>query len=57
MEKEKTLSFEEEELEIIRELLSQMACGYERKTFDFHCCDANEIIKKIDDFLGQQNER
>lgn len=48
---EKTLSFNDEEIEIIRELLSQMSCGYERETFYFDCCDANPIIKKIDDFL------
>jgi hypothetical protein len=46
LEQEKTLTFNEEELEIIRELLSQIACGYERKTFYYHCCDANEIIEK-----------
>ncbi|MEK6453288.1 hypothetical protein NSQ82_04550 [Caldifermentibacillus hisashii] len=56
---EKRLTFEEDELEIIRELLSIVACGYERKTFYFDCCEANIIIKKIDDLLvkteGEQN--
>lgn len=45
------LLFTDEELLIIRELLSELACGYERTTFDWHCCDANEIIQKIDTYL------
>lgn len=53
MEQQKTLSFDEDELEIIRELLSHIACGYERETFFYHCCDANEIVQKIDQFLGK----
>lgn len=45
--------FTEDELEIIRELLSGVACGYERTTFHYHCCDANEIIEKIDKHLSK----
>lgn len=48
----KVLFFDEEDLSTIRELLSHMACGYERTTFYHDCCDANLIIKKIDDLLG-----
>ena len=53
----KALLMTEDELMIIRELLSFMACGYERATFDYHCCDANEIVKKIDDLLGVPKEQ
>lgn len=42
------MAFDEEETEIIREFLTVFACGYERETFDFHCCDAAELIRKID---------
>ncbi|MFA8439323.1 hypothetical protein [Pueribacillus sp. YX66] len=42
------MNFDDDELQVIRELLSQVACGYERTEFYFHCCDANEIIGKID---------
>lgn len=49
---DKLLSFNEDELEVIRELLSITSCGYDRKTYFFHCCDANEIIEKIDKHLG-----
>ena len=46
--------FDDEELEIIRELLSIVACGYERETFYFDCCDANPIIEKIDKYLKKK---
>jgi hypothetical protein len=42
--------FDEDDLDVIRELLSIVACGYERETYDFDCCEANEIIKKIDNY-------
>ena len=53
IELEKALDVElnREDLEITRELLSEVACGYERKNYHFHCCDANEVIKKIDNQL------
>jgi hypothetical protein len=51
--KERTL-FNDEELEIIRELLSIVACGYERETWNFDCCDANPIIEKIDKYLKKK---
>lgn len=51
----KSMVFDEEELEIIRELLSQLACGHDRKTWFYDCCDANPIIDKINDLLGEQN--
>lgn len=44
---------EKEELLIIRELLSSFAVEFERNTWDYHCCDANAIIKKIDTFLKE----
>lgn len=56
MEKEKPLAFDEEELEIIRELLSVSSCKYKRKTHFYHCCDANDIIKKIDETIGEPKE-
>ena len=37
--------FTDDELSIIRELLSDMSCGYKRTTFYHHCCEANEIIQ------------
>lgn len=48
---ERVLTFDVYELGIIRELLSIVACAYERDEFFYHCCDANEIIEKIDAFL------
>jgi hypothetical protein len=42
--------FDEDDLDCIRELLSAFACGYERETYDFDCCEANVIIRKIDDY-------
>jgi len=42
------VNFTDDEVDVIRELLSQMACNYERVEFFYHCCDANEIIEKID---------
>ena len=56
MEQQKTLTFDEEDLDIIRELLSGIACGHERKTFFYHCCDANEIIERINGVLGEPEE-
>lgn len=47
-----SLIFTEEELSVIREWLSLVSCGYERITYYHSCCDVNEIIKKIDDYLG-----
>ena len=44
------LVFDGEELSIIRELLSEHACGYEREDYYFHCCDAAEIVRKIDKY-------
>lgn len=52
----KDLSFDEDELMIIREALSSIACGHERLTYMFHCCDYNDIISKIDDCLCLPNE-
>ena len=52
----RSMLFTDDELSIIRELLSDMSCGYKRTTFYHHCCDANEIIQKIDDYLGEQEE-
>lgn len=49
--------FDNEDLEIIRELLSSIACGYERETFYFHCCDANEIIERIDKHLKESKSK
>lgn len=48
--------FTDDELSIIRELLSDMSCGYKRTTFYHHCCEANEIIQKIDDYIGTLKE-
>jgi hypothetical protein len=31
-----------------------MACGYKRETLDYDCCDAKELIRKID---SQNNEK
>ncbi len=45
------MKFDDEEVEVIRELLSHIACGYERETFYYDCCDANLIIEKIDKYL------
>lgn len=56
MENEKFLAFDEEELEIIRELLSESSCKYKRKTYFYHCCDANDIIKKIDETIGEPKD-
>lgn len=46
-----SMLFTDDELSVIREALSFLACGYERTTFYHDCCDANEIVKKIDDYL------
>jgi hypothetical protein len=46
------MEFNDEELEIIREFLLQASCGYERDTHYFGCCDANEIVEKINKYLG-----
>jgi len=51
------LIFNEEDLEIIRELLSIVACGYERETYYYHCCNANDIIKKIDEWRKDNANR
>lgn len=51
------MEFNDDELEIIRELLSEIACGYERVDYYYHCCDANEIIEKIDDYFSGKKER
>lgn len=48
------MTFDDEDLEIIRELLSGIACGYERETHYFHCCDANEIVAAIDNHLEKK---
>lgn len=48
--------FTDDELSIIRELLSDMSCGYKRTTFYHHCCEANEIIQKIDGYIGTPKE-
>lgn len=50
---EETITFDAEEADIIRELLSIIACGYERETYFYHCCEANEIIQKIDQHQGK----
>lgn len=42
------MQFSEDEVEMIREFLSAVACGYERETYYFHCCEAAELIRKID---------
>lgn len=42
------LLFTAEEVSIIREVLSDFACGYERNSWSWDCCETNEIIKKID---------
>lgn len=43
-----SVTFDEEEVNIIRELLSDVACGYKREEYFYHCCDVNDIIEKID---------
>jgi hypothetical protein len=48
--------FNDEELEVIRELLSAMSCGYERETWYFGCCEANPIIEKIDAYFAKRKE-
>lgn len=53
-ELEERALFNDEELEIIRELLSAIACGYKRETYYFGCCDANPIIEKIDAYFAKQ---
>jgi len=45
------MTLDNEDLQIIRELLSGIACGYEREEFYYHCCDANDVIKIIDEIL------
>lgn len=52
-----TIVFNKEDLEIIRELLSIVACGYDRETYYFHCCDANDIIQKIDEWRKNNANR
>lgn len=52
----KALLMTDDELMIIRELLTFMACSYERTTFDYHCCDATEMVKKIDNLLKEKKE-
>lgn len=52
----KSVTFDEEEVDIIRELLTVIACGYERETYHHHCCDANEVIAKIDSIIGKEDE-
>lgn len=53
----KSMLFANDELFVIRELLSHMACNYERSTYFHDCCEANEIVKKIDDYLGVPKEK
>jgi hypothetical protein len=55
-ELEERVLFNDEELEVIRELLSAISCGYDRKTWYFGCCEANPIIEKIDAYFTKQKD-
>lgn len=52
----RTMEFDEEEVECMREMLSQLACGYEREEYTYHCCNLNEIVEKMDTFLSGLKE-
>lgn len=45
------------DMEVIRKLLSAVACRYKREDFYHHCCDANEIIGKIDRRLKSETDK
>lgn len=48
------MTFNEKEVELIREFLSAMACGYKRETTNYDCCEAKELIRRID---NQKDEK
>lgn len=42
------MEFNDEELDVIREILSAASCGHVREEFYHHCCDVREIVERID---------
>lgn len=51
---QRSLCFDRYELEIIYEFLSAASCGHKRTSFLYHCCDAKEIVEKIESFLKEE---
>ena len=45
-----------EDLEAIRELLSQLSCSHERETFYHDCCEAGELVNLIDTILKEKDK-